>query len=246
MFQKLNIIAGSLLFVALFCHTAGAQTTFPPAPPEPEPIPPATQATPPPHISLPNPAPPPEDAASINRKINRALASLSHEPTLEELQSAALRLADADVSATSRWKRAARLQAVLPTLKLSADYGAGRDETLDRYQEKPDRWGADTDRGYDFQVSAQWKLDELIFNADELKVYDALADRAARREGLLTLLVGYYFERRRLQLVALLEPPPNLMERLEIRMRIAEVTASIDALTGGLLSHRLTRGNTAH
>jgi hypothetical protein len=169
------------------------------------------------------------------------MRSLAHEPTLQELERAALRVADADAAETRRWHRTPRLSAMLPTLKLTSDYDIGRDEALDRYQDEPDRWGADTDRAMGFQASCQWHLNELVFNADEVKVYNALADRAARREGILNLLIGYYFERRRLQLEGLLLPPGDIGEALDREMRIRQLTASIDALTGGLLSSKITQ-----
>jgi hypothetical protein len=135
----------------------------------------------------------------------------------------------------------ANWSAVLPVVKLVAEHDMERDESLDRYQDEPDRWGADTDRDLGFQVSAQWNLPELVFNPDEVRIYGALANRASRREALLTTLVGYYYERRRLQLAELLEPASDLAGELERRMRIEELTAFIDALTGGLLSRNLEK-----
>jgi hypothetical protein len=194
-----------------------------------------------------NAAPSPEtgpgtvDAVSFNRQIDRALAALSHEPSLAALKAAALQHADLGRTETDGWKRAANLQALLPILKVTADLGVGRDEALDRYQDKPDRWGADTDQGYGVGLQAQWKLGALVFNADELKVYDMLSDRAVRREALLSTLVSLYFERRRLQLTAMLAPPEGASEIVSNRMRLGELTATIDALTGGLLSRRLSQ-----
>jgi hypothetical protein len=166
-------------------------------------------------------------------------SSLAGEPALEELGRAAVARADADLEVTRSWSRRPNAAAVLPTLKLVFDYDTGRDESLDRYQEKPDRWGADSDQDLGFQVQAQWELDELIFNSDEIRVWNAIADRVGRREALLGLLTSYYFERRRLQLVALLAPPSDLTELIDLQMRIGELTSAIDSLTGGLLSRRL-------
>ena len=122
------------------------------------------------------------DRKMIEQRIERALESLEREPSLAELQRAALRLADADAASTRGWQDAARWSAVLPIVKLVAEHDLERDEALDRYQDEPDRWGADTDRDYGFQVSAQWNLPELVFNPDEVRVYGALASRASRRE----------------------------------------------------------------
>lgn len=174
-------------------------------------------------------------------RIERALSSLAGEPSLRELERAALRLADADAEGADGWMGSANWSAVLPVVKVVAEHDLERDESLDRYQDEPDRWGADTDRDLGFQVSAQWNLPELVFNPDEVRIYGALANRATRREALLTTLVGYYFERRRLQLAELLQPAPDLARELERRMRVEELTAVIDALTGGLLARTLEK-----
>jgi hypothetical protein len=180
-----------------------------------------------------------EPRDDARRRVDRVLERLDREPSLAELQRAALRRADADRGGAESWMTSTRWSAILPVVKLKADHDMERDESLDRYQDEPDRWGADTDRDLGFQVTAQWNLNELVFNSDQVRVYNALADRAERREELLTVLVGYYFERRKLQAAELLDPAPDPAAALERRLRIRELTAMIDALTGGLLSSRL-------
>jgi len=173
------------------------------------------------------------------RRVEEALARLPEEPTLAALERAALRKADADPGSV-RWLLAAvHAAAALPVITLSVDRDVGRNESLDRYQDDPDRWGADTDNGIGMSASAEWKLGELVFDPDEVRVYDLLGDRAERREELLTLLVGTYFERRQLMLTELLLPATTPDEAIARRMRIDELTALIDALTGGLLSRNL-------
>jgi hypothetical protein len=171
--------------------------------------------------------------------IDRALAALRGEPTLGELQRAALRLADADPERSKGWMRTTNLSQILPRFKVTVDYDLEHDESLDRDQVKPDKWGADTDRDLELQLSAQWELSRLVFNPDEVRVYGALANRAQRRESLLAALVGYYYERRKLQLTAIVDPPTELADVVELRLRVDELTAMIDALTGGLLSRTL-------
>ncbi|MFO8072999.1 MAG: hypothetical protein R6V85_14090 [Polyangia bacterium] len=185
------------------------------------------------------PPEPEEEREKARRRVDRALERLDNEPSLAELQRAALRRADADRGGADSWMSSTRWSAVLPVVKFTAEHDMERDESLDRYQDEPDRWGADTDNDLGFKITAQWKLNELVFNSDQMRVYNALADRAERREELLTVLVGYYFERRKLQAAELLDPAPDPAASLERKLRIRELTAMIDALTGGLLSSRL-------
>jgi len=175
-------------------------------------------------------------AAASGETVEGALATMRDEPELPALLRAALRRADADSEGADGWMRSVRWSAVLPVLKVTVEQDMERDESLDRYQDEPDRWGADTDKDLGFQASAQWNLPELIFNPDEVRVYSALANRASRREAVATVLVGYYFERRRLKVLTLVAPEQDAAKALERIIRIEELTALIDALTGGLLS----------
>lgn len=180
---------------------------------------------------------------NLSEAADKILQNLPGEPTLEQLEDAALRFADADEQRSRGWRRAPNLSSLLPVFKIAVNHDLERDETLDRRQDEPDIWGADTDRDWGFQLSAQWHLSQLIFHSDEIRVWSALADRASRREAVLALLVGYYFERRRAQVRLLAEPPQTIAEMVELKMRLAELTASIDSLTGGALSAGLKGKN---
>ncbi len=182
----------------------------------------------------------PVEQKDFKVRIENVLKALSSEPSLEVLKKAALKFADADKKSAGSWRRAPNAAAVLPTVKFVMNHDLERDESLDRYQDEPDRWGADTDKDLSFQVSVQWQLAELIFNPDEVRVWNALANRASRRDAVLTVLVGYYFERQKFQLKERLSPPANLEEAIQLKLRIAELTASIDAMTGGRLSRGLS------
>ena len=94
----------------------------------------AGDAAPPPKTEL----PPGGDARA---RIEKALARLAHEPSLRELERAALRLADADVEGADGWMGSANWSAVLPVVKVTAEHDLERDESLDRYQDEPDRAG---------------------------------------------------------------------------------------------------------
>ncbi len=56
------------------------------------------------------------------------------------------------------------------------------------------------------------------------------------RDRLLTEVTRLYFERRRQQVALLLEPPAELRARVDAELRLLELTAGIDALTGGRFS----------
>ena len=61
------------------------------------------------------------------------------------------------------------------------------------------------------------------------------------RDDILDEITRTYFERRRLQIEAQLSPSHELMEGLEQELRIQELTADLDALTGGYFSLQLAQ-----
>lgn len=173
------------------------------------------------------------------QKMQRILKDLEKEPSVDRLIAEALSVADAGGARSTMWQKSVRRAPILPRLKVSVGVDLERDESLDRYQDDPDRWGADTDRDFGIQLTAQWELPDLIYNPDELKVYNTLSNRAERREAVISMIIGYYFERRRLQILAAMASEATLESKIERSIRLKELTAIIDALTGGALTRNL-------
>jgi len=181
---------------------------------------------------------PVEDQPDEKQLLENVLAKLDAEPPLETLLHAALLQADADVEGARSWHRRVRLSPILPTVKLSVGYDLEHDENLDRTQTEPDQWGADTDQDLELEATLQWDFSKLVYHPEELKVQTALARRADRREALLTLLIGYWFERRQIQILLAVRPPKELETGIQQTLRLKELTACIDALTGGRLTRK--------
>ncbi len=56
------------------------------------------------------------------------------------------------------------------------------------------------------------------------------------RDDILDEVTSYYYERRRLQIELLEAPPSNMRSRIKKDLRVQELTANLDALTGGYFS----------
>ncbi len=61
------------------------------------------------------------------------------------------------------------------------------------------------------------------------------------RDDVLNEVTRLYFDRRNLQIDMLLYPPEDIRDRIEKELRLQELTAEIDALTGFYLSRRLNQ-----
>jgi hypothetical protein len=59
------------------------------------------------------------------------------------------------------------------------------------------------------------------------------------RDDILNEVTRLYFERRKLQIEFITSPPKETSAKLDKILRLQELTAGIDALTGGYLSKRI-------
>ena len=61
------------------------------------------------------------------------------------------------------------------------------------------------------------------------------------RDDILDEVTHLYFERRRLQIEFLQNPPKDVNKLIEKELRLQKLTADIDAMTGGYLSREIER-----
>jgi hypothetical protein len=156
-------------------------------------------------------------------------ARFAHEPTVSALQRAAAKTAEVSPERVRSWMRRVNAAALLPAVRarLGRGVAALQIRGLDAYVPATDAWR--------FEIEAGWQLDRLVFDRAELGVARESQRLAARREDLLTHVARLYYERRRLQIDALSDP--NGEGALERALAIDELTAILDGLTGGALTH---------
>ena len=61
------------------------------------------------------------------------------------------------------------------------------------------------------------------------------------RDDVLDEVTRLYFERRKLQIELKQDPPKDVDEYIEKELRLQELTANIDAMTGGWFSREIER-----
>lgn len=169
------------------------------------------------------------------------LSFFAHEPTITEIQKAAIEYAEVHAEKIKNWRRAASRKAWLPTLH------AGLSNSV------ADLWhwegGSTTKEGDDilrkgrdaieWDITLTWNLADLIWNEDQTSIDVRSRLMVQLREDVLNEVTRLYFERRKLQIEMLLSPAENIKDKLKKEMRLQELTANIDALTGFYLSKRL-------
>ncbi len=173
------------------------------------------------------------DGAEQEKDILRLFA---HEPGIREVQEIAIEYAEVHPEKITKWRSAAKQKALLPNVSVGVDryvtdywhWDAGQNpDTLQR--------GDDVIR---WDITMSWDLGDLVWSTDQTSIDTRSRLMVQLRDDILDEITRTYFERRRLQIEAYLAPPSDIKQRLEKELRIQELTADLDALTGRRFSEQ--------
>lgn len=202
-----------------------------------QPRPPARAAVEPPPVNAQavpagRPAAPPAPSGADLSPYRALAIAAAGDPDIAELQAGAAREAEGDAPDRS-YPRRARLAALVP--RVTAE--VRREEQSNRVVGLQGSGEVDYLRispGNTFLVRATWDLGQLVAAPGELQAGTQAAARAQRRAEAVARVTKLHFERRRLRVGLLLEPPASALERARAELEVERIGAEIDALTGGL------------
>ncbi len=189
--------------------------------------------------SLPASAPQNINPQYLTTDTQDLLSMFSHEPSIEEIKEAAIEYAEVSPNKIREWRKAAANKAWLPDLNFS--YDKSKDWQSSGYFYSGKYVQDDTTKGKDksWSISLTWQLGELIWNDDQTSIDNRSKLMVQLRDDVLNEVTRLYFERRRLQIDLIMSPPGDNKVLIEKDLRLQELTANIDALTGSFLSRRL-------
>jgi hypothetical protein len=179
----------------------------------------------------------------IDPTLLRALAAA--DPPVDALRAAASALALTEPDRAHSLVVRARLAGWLPEVRARVDRHFGRAESVDLGSSTAPLApvGIDSDNDVRYELRATWDLSRLVFNPDEIGAqFQALRTADARRE-IESLVIRLYFDRRRLkaELSAVDATATGMpLSGVRLELRVAEIEAELDALTGGAFT-RLAR-----
>lgn len=189
------------------------------------------------------PTPPDRQAA-----VQRLLEILKSEPTITEVQRAAVRHYRLETSRIHSMATAARLKGLVPEIEASVDNSLGHSFSNTRDGLYPILPNPDaspnplnlkervegTNDNLTWRVRAVWNFDRLVFNAEALDAKSL----TSLQENLLREITTVFFARRRVLANVVLSPPGDDQELFYELMRLDELTANLDSLTGGMFGRR--------
>jgi hypothetical protein len=196
----------------------------------------------------PGPDDPADSGAQAAQAITKLFEIIRQEPTAREVQAWALAFYKLDAPRIHQMARAARLKGLVPEFETSLDNSLGNafTNTRDgRYPMLPNPATNPNPESYmervanansqlTWRIRTVWNLDRLVFNAEALDVKSL----NSLGESLVREVTTLYFNRRRALASLILSTPTNDEELFYELMRLDELTATLDALTGGKFAKR--------
>ncbi len=187
---------------------------------------------------------PQSDYLTINEfRMNEFKNILQREPSIQEVQNSAIRYADVTNSKIKKWHRSSKLKAFLPDFSVGKNLSIRNNVDVDRGgSSQPDLFilGPDSNsKGQDIRLD--WKLSNFIFSSDQTSIDSREKLMVELRSDVLSEVTRLYFERRRLLMDLYLNRPETNKEYLELLLRIDELTAYLDGLTGGYFAKELQK-----
>ena len=166
--------------------------------------------------------------------------SFNSEPSIREVQKAAIKYANVGKDKIQKWHRNSRLRALMPSFSIDFENSVSNNIDIDRGSTSSDDVyiiGPD-ENDFAWNMGFEWDLANMIWNDDQTAIDYREKYTVELRENILNEVTKLYFERRKLQMQLFLTPPEteNTQENLNLCLQIDELTAYLDGLTGGIYS----------
>lgn len=164
------------------------------------------------------------------------------EPKIKDIQQAAIRYAEVEPEKIKRWRKQAAKKAALPQVSVGLDRNVTdlwhwETGSSTKFDDDILRKGRD---GLEWSVRLAWDLGELIWNDDQTSIDVRSRLMVELRDDILDEVTRLYFERIRVKMELDNLSIEDRKKRFEKELKIQELTASIDSLTGGYFSAHLS------
>ena len=160
-------------------------------------------------------------------------------PDIRQVQQAAIKYAEVQPQKIINWRRQAAVKACLPEVSVGINRDTGdlwhwESGSSTKLEDDILRPGRDS-IGWD--VNLKWDLSDLVFNDLQTSIDVRSRLMVQLRDDVLDEVTKLYFERIRVKAELDNLDIIDKKKRFEKELKVAELTASLDGLTGGFFSH---------
>lgn len=182
---------------------------------------------------------PPCQPFDLSLDVEQVLLDLEHGPSIQEVQSWAVGQAMVAPRRAERLLRDARARGALPLVRIRGRY---KDSSGRKWDDLDLLDSRDRDLDYTVDVWVEWDLAELAASTDTYRATREARAITELRQGVLTQVAIAFFDRRRLLAEGRMAPSDEAVDRAVVRrLRVQELDATLDALTGGRWTAALRR-----
>lgn len=170
------------------------------------------------------------------------LDQFANEPTVREVQEVAMRYALVSDDVLNGYQRSAKWTKLLPRTRVAYRQVAEDDTAVDVNEVGERDLTVEDDVQSLTLVQLEWRLDEMLMGPARIQTIRESARLVNLRDDILDEVTKIYFDRRRVQVDLLMSPPQDARSKATKDLRLEELTANLDALTGGWFSQRTRAG----
>ncbi|MFH1836577.1 MAG: hypothetical protein ABH862_00500, partial [Candidatus Omnitrophota bacterium] len=172
------------------------------------------------------------------------------EISVQKVQEMAIEYAEVSHEKIKRWREEVRWKAFFP--KLSLSFSESNDENIEIYKSATTSYTVEGPRqiSNDWGVDVSWDLSDIVWNDSQTSIDVRSKLMVQLREEVLEEVTRLYFERKRVLLETHMlkekyanSPEIYSKERADKLLKAEELTAYIDALTGGGFSRTIEKKN---
>ena len=165
------------------------------------------------------------------------------EPKVRQVQEVAIAYAEVSPEKIKKWRKQAAKKAFLPTVSVGVDRNSSDLWHWETGSTAVGQVGDDSLRrgrdNIDWDVRLSWDLGKVIWNDDQTAIDVRSKLMVELRDDILDQVNKLYFERLRVKMELAGLNIEETKKRNEKELKLQELTASLDALTGGYFSRQL-------
>ncbi|MFA5356006.1 MAG: hypothetical protein WC301_01160 [Candidatus Omnitrophota bacterium] len=163
------------------------------------------------------------------------------EPGIRDIQKAAIQYAEVGANKIKEWRRRAARKGILPRLTVGLDRSATdlwhwESGSSTKVEDDILRKGRDV---IEWDITLSWDLSELIWSSEQTSIDARSRLMVQLREDILDEVTKLYFERIRVKVELDSLSIEDRKKRFDRELKLKELTASLDGLTGGYFSSRI-------